>query len=375
VTRDLLTLNRNEFLFDHSPGVKSALLQAADLSHYAVQSLRNQFQLELGEFLNIDATQLALGHGAEDLLLKLMLHYRRFRSCLVLPSLSWGEYLRMGQSLEYDLAQTKMDQETLQSEAQLPARRSSLCIDLNDIAAQLATRQPQDCVVLIPTTNNPTGSRIAEFQLKHVLQAFPQALFILDAVYEPLPSRLFHEFSEHPNVHVVGSMSKFFGLPGLRLGFCSGKLPPAFHMALGHGSWQLEVARAAMRDCAAYTQARALMTETAQRLADLKLSNVTVFASCAPFVLARVNDGLSDPFPSGGRAEHDLRDLVNQCTKSLGILPKAFIHEDALWLRFGLGPQPIGERVEQFLQLLDIALDRQSANTKSCEAGLQETRS
>jgi histidinol-phosphate/aromatic aminotransferase/cobyric acid decarboxylase-like protein len=365
VTSDLLTLNRNEFLFDHSPGVKSALLQAADLSHYAPQSLRNQFQLELGEFLNIDATELVLGHGAEDLLLKLLLHYRRFRSTLLLPRLSWGEYLRMGESLQYEVVRSKMDEAT----------GGTIGVDLGNIAAQLAARNTQDCIILIPTTNNPTGSRIAEFQLKHVVQAFPHALFVLDAVYEPLPSRLFHEFSEYPNVHVVGSMSKFFGLPGLRLGFCSGKLPPAFDMALGHGSWQLEVARAAMRDCEAYTRARALMTQTAKRLAELALSNVTVFASCAPFILARSNSDHSAALISDGQAKQDLHNLVDQCAQSVGIVPKVFFHDDALWLRFGLGPQPIGERVEEFLQVLDLALDRQFATRKNLESGLQETRS
>lgn len=352
MTRDLLSLHRNEFLFDHPAGVKAALVQPADLSHYAPHALRDDFHQELSAFLDADPHALTLGHGAEDLLLKLLLHYRRFRSTLILPRLSWGEYLRMGESLEYEVVRSKMEN----------VAAISLGIDLNDIASLLTSHNAQDCIVVLPTTNNPTGSRIAEFQLTHVLRAFPQTIFLLDAVYEPLPTLLFREFADHPNVHVIGSMSKFFGLPGLRLGFCSGKLPPAFAMALGHGSWQLELARAAMCDCAAYSQARAQMTATAQMLAGLTLTNITVFSSCAPFVLARLGGIPSDPLLPVGSREKVLRDLVDQCITRIGILPKIFIHENSLWLRFGLGPQPIGSKVEEFLKILDLALDARSSS-------------
>lgn len=332
-----VALDRNEFLFEHPEAVRSAISQAPDLSHYAPPSLRHDFNRELAAFLSVKAQSLTLGHGAEDLLFRLLLLHRMKRNTVVMPELSWGEYDRMASSIGYSITKTAM--------ARLPSQIAPrLVIDLEALAERLARGDQRRMVVLLPTTNNPTGSRLATSDLSGLVEQFPQTLFILDAVYEGLPGDLFSRLGQLRNVHVLGSLSKFFGLPGLRLGFATGSLPAAFSMALGHGAWALNAGRAALRCASYYQDIRVGLTAAAADLAGLGLVSLNVYASEAPFVL--VDAGPAD-------CAESYVELQRDCESAAQVRPKYFVHQQHLWMRFGLGPEAIVARVAQFLRLWD----------------------
>jgi histidinol-phosphate/aromatic aminotransferase/cobyric acid decarboxylase-like protein len=290
------------------------------------------------------------------------------RNTVVMPDLSWGEYERMAGSIGYSITKTAM--------ARLPSQIAPrLVIDLEALADRLARGDQRRTVVLLPTTNNPTGSRLATSDLARLVEQFPQSLFILDAVYEGLPGDLFSSLGQLRNVHVLGSLSKFFGLPGLRLGFATGSLPAAFSMALGHGAWSLNAGRAALSCAAYYQNIRVGLTAAAANLAGLGLASLDVYASEAPFVLV-----------DAGPAEctESYSELRRDCESAAQVRPKYFVHQQHLWMRFGLGPEAIVAKVAQFLRLWDNGQNtlrtpqRSPENTRapgaSCGQVLPETR-
>jgi histidinol-phosphate/aromatic aminotransferase/cobyric acid decarboxylase-like protein len=360
-------LNRNEFFFEHGLQVQMALAERPEPRQYAHPAFSQDLRARLAEFIDAPPQHIALGHGAEDLLLKLLLLFRPTSGAptdLVLADFSWGEYRRMATGLGFRIHDIPVRDRTT-------TEGRWLGLEPNDISACLERllgegKQP---LVLIATTNNPTGSRVDPRALRDLVGAFADApvTFILDAVYEPMPAPIFSAFWHCERVFVLGSFSKFFGLPGLRLGFCVGKLPAPFNLALGPSASQCAAALAALDDHEHYAAVRREMMTHARALslAYSGRQKCTVFATAAPFILVRVEgctiEGQSSDScetstqtkePAHSKDNELLSSILGICERESGVWPKVFEHKGLLWMRFGLGPHRLIGQVQLFLDRL-----------------------
>ncbi len=94
-------------------------------------------------------------------------------------------------------------------------------IDPDDLQAQIASAD----AVYLCHPNNPTGQLMAADTLRSMCRAFPHTTFVIDESYLPfVPQHEVHSLiRERPaNALVLHSMSKIFGIPGLRVGFVVG---------------------------------------------------------------------------------------------------------------------------------------------------------
>lgn len=79
-------------------------------------------------------------------------------------------------------------------------------------------------MVFLGNPNNPTGCLLEKDFLLEVIRNNPKALFVIDEAFidflpRPQEYSLMKEAVELPNLVVLRSMTKFFALPGLRLGY------------------------------------------------------------------------------------------------------------------------------------------------------------
>ncbi|WP_420750564.1 histidinol-phosphate transaminase [Rhodococcus sp. O3] len=93
----------------------------------------------------------------------------------------------------------------------------------HDVDAMIAALTPRTRAVLVCNPNNPTGTELTETEVRRLLDGVPShVLVILDEAY--------HEFAEeqvdgvkllreYPNVVVLRTFSKAYGLAGLRVGY------------------------------------------------------------------------------------------------------------------------------------------------------------
>jgi len=85
---------------------------------------------------------------------------------------------------------------------------------------------PQEVRILwLCNPNNPTGQVIPLDELRRLLDANPQVLFIFDHSYEDFTHQYLlteHEALERGNVMLLHSMTKRYAVPGLRLGYVTG---------------------------------------------------------------------------------------------------------------------------------------------------------
>lgn len=95
----------------------------------------------------------------------------------------------------------------------------------HDLEAMAAAVTPRTKVVLVCTPNNPTGPVVTAAALARFLAVVPSdVLVVVDEAYvefvrDPEAARGLDVLAQHPNVVVLRTFSKAYGLAGLRVGY------------------------------------------------------------------------------------------------------------------------------------------------------------
>lgn len=104
--------------------------------------------------------------------------------------------------------------------------RVPLCPDAtHDLAAMAAAITPRTRAVLVCTPNNPTGPVVAHDELVRFLDSVPEhVLVVVDEAYvefvtDPTATRGLEIWRDRPNVAVLRTFSKAYGLAGFRVGY------------------------------------------------------------------------------------------------------------------------------------------------------------
>ena len=154
----------------------------------------------------------------------------------------------------------------------------------------------QPALIFLAYPNNPTGNLFAEADVLRILRA-AQGVVVLDEAYQAFAQRSFlPRLAEFPNLVVMRTLSKS-GMAGLRLGYAAGdpawmrefdKVRPPYNVNV---LTQLVAERLLAHAGVLEQQAAAILAERARLKAELQqMRGVTVFASDANFLLARVPD-------------------------------------------------------------------------------------
>jgi len=117
--------------------------------------------------------------------------------------------------------------------AALTSVRVPLRDETHDLAAMAAAITPRTRLILVCNPNNPTGTVVRERELTEFLDQVPaDCLVILDEAYHEyirdadVPDGI-NLYRDRPNVAVLRTFSKAYGLAGLRIGFLIGHEPVA----------------------------------------------------------------------------------------------------------------------------------------------------
>jgi histidinol-phosphate aminotransferase len=112
--------------------------------------------------------------------------------------------------------------------AALTSVRVPLRDETHDLAAMAAAITPQTRLILVCNPNNPTGTVVRERELTEFLDQVPaDCLVILDEAYREYirdsdVADGINLYRDRPNVAVLRTFSKAYGLAGLRIGFLIG---------------------------------------------------------------------------------------------------------------------------------------------------------
>ncbi len=328
----IVKLASNENPLGMSPKARSAMLAAtADLERYPDGS---GFTLKavLAERYGIAQERIALGNGSNEL-------FELVARVFLAPGRS-AVFSRHAFAV-YPLATLAAGGTCIE----VPAKDYG-----HDLDAMAAAITPDTHVVFVANPNNPTGTFLPRAELHAFLTKLPtDVLVVLDEAYnEYLPPELRGEtvawLEEFPNLLITRTLSKIYGLAGLRVGYGLGSavvvdLLNRMRQPFNVNSLALAAAVGALDDHAFVAESYAMNRSGLEQLvAGLKHFGLGHIPSYANFVTFKVGDAAA----------------VNQKLLQQGVIVRPIAsYGMPEWLRVTVGSEPENAR---FLAALDKAL-------------------
>lgn len=269
-------------------GLSTAVRQAIEkeiprLVHYPDPCARALKQA-IAEHYEVPVSEIVLGNGGAELFFVLFHAVRPKRVLLPVPSFS--EYERAAISAGAEVAYFP-----LREEEGFRLDEQALCVQM----------KVGDCLIL-GSPNNPTGQRVERNALEAVLKEARQknVLMIVDESFmdfciDAADYTARHLVADYDHLIVVQSLTKFFAIPGLRLGFAVAPQTLAERMDASKDPWNTNLLAqaagvAALADSAFQAQTLAwLKTERDFMFRSLNmLAGIKAYPPTVNFILLRL---------------------------------------------------------------------------------------
>jgi histidinol-phosphate aminotransferase len=212
---EITYLDRNEHQYGPAPLCFDALkkIDSITLREYSrdyATGIKSPLSLRLAQEFGIDEKNVMLGFGGEDILKQTVHCYIHEGDKIMIPSYSWWYYKKIAD----EVGGIKIEYPIVEGE-------DSFYYDIEGMLRIYEEHKPK--LVLISSPNNPTGNRLEISQLKDVLGKMKDAVVVVDEAYTLFyntdTSHLKEIMESFPNVMVIRTFSKYYGLAGVRIGF------------------------------------------------------------------------------------------------------------------------------------------------------------
>lgn len=218
MNKEMNFLDRNEFNFEPSEKVVEAIksFDPKDLCFYTRiydQGKKSVISVRLSEIYHIPEEQVLLGYGGEDIL-KNVVHYFLMNGdnkTILIPQYSWWYYNRIasecgGQFEMYPLHETD----------------DTFAYNVEEIIEYTNRIQPR--MLLLASPNNPTGNSLNSEEIGRIMENIPsETMVLIDEAYASFITTdtdyIAPLVNKYDNLIISRTLSKFYGLPGLRVGF------------------------------------------------------------------------------------------------------------------------------------------------------------
>jgi threonine-phosphate decarboxylase len=294
------------------PGLSELLTQYFHrLQHYP--DIKNSILIEaLSEFHGINPEYIAVGNGSTELIYWLPKALGIRKALAVLPT--FGEYAKAFELQGVDLGKTFAAPENLLQPT----------VDQLETAIEKASPE----AVLLTHPGSPGGAFLDRDFRKWVIEKSRSTLFVIDEVFiDFCEKESFKEFlNEASNLVIIRSLTKFYGLPGLRIGYLISS--PKITERVRHfiPPWSVNtLAQIAGAYCLKQEAYRLETLELigSERLKLLKelegIPGLQVFPGEANYLLIRMDRR----FPSAGRLRQDVFDseriVIRECGSFEGL--------------------------------------------------------
>src|SRR5271169_597403 len=210
VSRSGLSLDLNESMAGCSPRVLARLrsLSAADVSLYPQREVGERL---VANFLGLAPEQVLLTNGVDEALSVLFASYlgpneEGAGGELLFADPTFVMYPMLGEAPGAHVVHLRSGED--------------LALPVADFLAHIS---PRTRVIAIANPNNPTGLAAPRADLLKIVEAASDAAVLIDEAYfEFCGETLITDLASHPNLFVARTLSKVYGLAGLRLGVLTG---------------------------------------------------------------------------------------------------------------------------------------------------------
>jgi histidinol-phosphate aminotransferase len=319
MTRLTTFLDRNEYNYGPAPEI-GEILKNFDpnlLCFYTRiydEGKKSILSDYIANLYGVPENQVILGYGGEDILKQVVhcfLTGSDRQKTLLIPKFSWWYYRSIADEVNGRTLCYSLYEEGNTFKYNIPAMR------------QMVEREKPE-MVLIASPNNPTGNSLTKEELHEILSFIsPETVVVIDEAYASFANKdisyikaLIEEF---PNLLIVRTLSKFYGLPGLRLGFAfmGAKLTSFLSYStkyLGYNRITEEVGIAALKASDYYQHIADLMAEDrALYMEEVgTLEGFKVYQSDANFILVKYPIAIKAKLQEAFKAKNFVIKFMNE---------------------------------------------------------------
>lgn len=259
---------------------------------------------------NVTPETIIVGNGSAALVFAVLRTILPARVLLLEPA--FGEYVRACVAVKAAVTRWRLAEET------------GFAPDFASLARSIQERRFD--LVILNSPHNPTGSLYAREELlvlAKLAEANQVAVMLDEAFIDYVPqASMLHRAAKQSRFVVLRSLTKFYAMPGLRVGYavCGAELAAAVRGQIE--AWPvsaiaLEAGRAALAEEQYESQARRINAQAREEFADaLQRIGLYVFPSAANFLLARLPGGSGAELARWLEAE---RILIRPCDSFRGL--------------------------------------------------------
>ena len=211
-------LDRNEFNFEPSQKVIDAIknFNPKDLCFYTRiydQGKKSVISVRLSEIYHIPEEQVLLTYGGEDML-KNAIHYFLMlgdNKKILIPEFSWWYYNRVASECGGTFEMYPLHE-----------LEDTFAYDVDEVIAYTNRVHPR--MLLLASPNNPTGNCLTSEEIGCIMENIPSdTMVLIDEAYASFITTdtdyIAPLVNKYSNLIISRTLSKFYGLPGLRCGF------------------------------------------------------------------------------------------------------------------------------------------------------------
>jgi len=276
---DPLRLNANENPLGLGPRAREAAQNAFSVANRYTDNWSEPFRLKLADHLGVEEERIFLGNGSTEILQMAVQALGRDGARIVTADPTFEDVSTYRRPLGTELVPVPLD--------------SRFAHDL-DRMRQEASRASGPAIVYLCNPNNPTGTLTPYDEIEAWIDEDGETFFVIDEAYFELVEETgFTSFlsrtADRPNLLVVRTFSKIYGLAGLRMGYgvahadTVGRFTPWMaknntnQIAIAAASASLDDPDHVRRSLAVNRQSRALVQETLDELGFAALPSHTNF--------------------------------------------------------------------------------------------------
>lgn len=245
--------------------------------------LQSKLKAEWSKYIGVPVDQIMFGNGSDEVL---DLIFRAFcipkkDNVVILPP-TYGMYEVLAQLNNIEVKKAKLD-ENFQP----------------DLVSIRKFVNENTKLLFICSPNNPTANNLKEDLIKDLIKSF-KGIIVIDEAYIDFSSQdsFVSHINNYPNIIVTQTLSKAFGLAGIRLGICYGnpkiidvfnKIKPPYNV---NELTQKKALERLQNIDVVKKEVEIIMEQREFLIKELKTINCVdkVFSSDANFILVRVDD-------------------------------------------------------------------------------------
>ena len=211
-------LDRNEFNFEPSQKVVEAIknFDPKTLCFYTRiydEGKKSVISVRVSEIYNVPEEQVLLTYGGEDML-KNAIHYFLMlgdNKKILIPEFSWWYYNRVASECGGTFEMYPLHE-----------MEDTFAYDVDEVIEYTNRVHPR--MLLLASPNNPTGNGLTPEETGRIMENIPNdTMVLIDEAYASFISKdtayIAPLVNKYNNLIISRTLSKFYGLPGLRVGF------------------------------------------------------------------------------------------------------------------------------------------------------------